>query len=265
MRKPGKARRFFGNLLIILTVAFTVYLSVIMVRRINAVVLKDSYVTIFKYELIICAVLMLLALDVRFRLLTKTRAKLLKAVGWLLRIALVAAVGFVLFIFAKIAIGGTVITPGTAENAIVLGLALQNGQPTPDLIDRVDAAAEFSRANPDATLILTGGNPDATGKTEAAVMRDLLTERGIKEDRMVLEDQAATTIDNFRNVAQITDPSRSVVLISSDYHMYRAARTAEEAGFVYVIRKPAPSSRVEYVANVMWEVIHELNRLKSGI
>ena len=55
MRKPGKLRKFFGTIFILLSVALTVYMSVIMLQRINAVVLKNSYITIFKNELYICA------------------------------------------------------------------------------------------------------------------------------------------------------------------------------------------------------------------
>ena len=51
------ARRAAGDFLIVLVIAFTIYLTVIMTRRISAVVLKDSYKEIFRYELIICGVL----------------------------------------------------------------------------------------------------------------------------------------------------------------------------------------------------------------
>ena len=265
MRKPGKVRKFFGTIFILLTVAFTVYLSVIMIQRINAVVLKNSYITIFKNELYICAAFLIRSLDIRFGVLTNTKRRFLRAIGWIFRIALVAAAGLVIFFFAKTAYGSFISTPATADNAIVLGLALQNGRPMPDLIERVNTAAEFSSENPGAMLILTGGNANYTGTTEASVMKDLLTERGVKEDRMLLEDQASTTTDNFRNVAKMIDPSKPVVLITSGYHMNRAVRTAEEAGFEYVIRRPAPSSRVEYAANIMWEVIQELNGLKMRL
>lgn len=265
MRKPGKLRKFFGTIFILLSVALTVYMSVIMLQRINAVVLKNSYITIFKNELYICAGFLIFSLDVRFGILTNFRRKFFRIIGWIIRLALVLAVGLVLAVFAKITVNGFVTTPGTADNAIVLGLALQNGRPTEDLINRVNTAADFSFENPNATLILTGGNASASGKTEAAVMKELLLQRGVNEDRMVLEDQAATTTDNFRNTAQIIDPTHSVVLITSDYHMDRAARTAKDAGFTYVIKKPAPSSKVEFVANVMWEVVQELNRLKMSL
>lgn len=38
-----KTRQIIGDVLLFLAAAFTVYLAVIMTRRINAVVLKDSY------------------------------------------------------------------------------------------------------------------------------------------------------------------------------------------------------------------------------
>ena len=262
-RKKSKFRRFIGGLFIFLSVAFTIYLTVIMVNRINLVTLKDAYINVFKYELAICAAFILLAFDIRFGFFTAMRSKVLKFFGWILRLVIVLAVGLVIFLSAKIVIGGTINTPGTSQNAIVLGLALQNGKPMPDLIDRVDTAAEFSREYPNAKLILTGGNANG-GLTEAEVMRDLLIERGVDPGRMILEDKATNTIDNFRNTAEIIDPVWPVVLITSDYHMYRSVITAENAGFTYVIRRPAPSSRLEYPVNIMWEVVHELNRLKSG-
>ena len=114
---------------------------------------------------------------------------------------------------------------------------------------------------PEARLILTGGNADESGRTEAAVMRDILAERGVTSERMILEDQAKSTKDNFRNTAQIIDPDQPVVLISSNYHMERAAQTAKSAGFSKILRLPARSSFLCYGANVMYEVVLELNEL----
>ena len=57
------------------------------------------------------------------------------------------------------------------------------------------------------------------------------------------------------------DPRKPVVLISSDYHMDRAVRTAESAGFSDVLRLPAPSSFRNCGVNILSEVILELNEL----
>ena len=155
-------------------------------------------------------------------------------------------------------------TAGQADHAIVLGLALENGKPTDDLLKRLNTAQAYLEKYPEAQLILTGGNADGSGRTEAVVMRDILTERGIVNERMILEDQAKSTKDNFRNTAQIIDPGEPVVLISSNYHMDRAVQTAENAGFSDVLRLPAPSSLLGFGANVIYEVVLELNELTLG-
>jgi len=128
----------------------------------------------------------------------------------------------------------------------------------------MNTAQAYLEKYPEAQLILTGGNADGSGRTEAVVMRDILTERGIVNERMILEDQAKSTKDNFRNTAQIIDPGEPVVLISSNYHMDRAVQTAESAGFSDVLRLPAPSSLLGFGANVIYEVVLELNELTQG-
>lgn len=256
-----KTRQIIGDVLLFLAAAFTVYLAVIMTRRINAVVLKDSYVKIFRYELIACAFFILFALDVRFNFLGKVTSRVLLAGGWVLRALVILVCAVLLFFLVKVTAGSFIRTDGQAGHAIVLGLALEDGKPTGDLVARLDTAEAYAKKNPEATLILTGGNPDESGRTEAAVMRELLLERGIPEERMILEDQAESTKDNFRNTAKLINPDDPVVLISSNYHIDRAVQTAKGAGFTQVLRLPAASSVIQYGANVMWEVVLELNEL----
>ena len=255
------ARESIGSILVILAAGFTVCLSAVMVRRIRAVALKDTYARAFRCELIACAVFLLLALDVRFGIFTIGVPGALRAAGWILRAAVILAAAVFLTFIGRITVGGLIRTAAPARNAIVLGLALENGRPANDLIARLDAAEAYARENPDAALILTGGNPDSAGRTEAAVMREILLERGIAEERMILEDQAETTRENFRNTARMVDPREPIVLISSDYHMDRAVQAAKRAGFARVLRLPAPSSFIAFGANVMWEAIMEVNEL----
>lgn len=152
-------------------------------------------------------------------------------------------------------------TAGEADYAVVLGLALENGKPAPDLLARLDTAQKYLEKYPEAQLILTGGNADGSGRTEAAVMRDILTEQGVPESRLILEDQAKTTEENFRNIANMVSRDEPVVMISSGYHMYRAVRNAEKEGFTHVMRRPAPSGFRTYGANMLSEVVLELNNL----
>ena len=232
-----------------------------MTRRIRAVVLKDDYVKVFRYELIACACFILFALDVRFGLPGRAASGVLPAGGWILRAAVIPVCAVMLFLLLRITVGSLIRSEERAGYAIVLGLALENGEPTHDLVARLDTAEKYITENPGATLILTGGNPDGSGKTEAAVMRDILLGRGIPEGKMVLEDRSESTKQNFRNTAELVSPEEPVVLITSSYHMDRASRTAAGAGFKRILRRPAPSSMLLFGANVMWEAVLELNEL----
>ena len=62
-------------------------------------------------------------------------------------------------------------TEAPTKNAVVLGMALENGKPTNDLLLRLDTAAKYLEENPESVAVLTGGNPDESGRTEAAVIR----------------------------------------------------------------------------------------------
>ena len=230
------AGRIIGDILLVLAVVLTADVLFVMPARIRAVVLKADYRKVFVYELILCAVLLVFALDVRFSLFTRWKPAVLKAAGWGLRAAVALFSAGILLIT-----GGMINTADRADYAIVLGLALENGEPTPDLVARLDTARDYLEKYPKARLILTGGNADGSGRTEAAVMRDILAERGVPEDRMILEDRAETTKENFRNIAGMVSKDEPVVMISSNYHMDRAVRNAEKEGFSRIMRLPAPS------------------------
>ena len=264
MNEISTARRIIGDVLLALTVLLTADVAIVMLQRINAVVLKADYREVFQYELILCAVLLLFALDVRFNLFTRWKPLPVRICGWALRAVIVALTLVIAFFCGKVVRGSMINTAAQADHAIVLGLALENGKPADDLLSRLDTAQGYLAQYPDAQLILTGGNADGSGRTEAAVMRDILAEKGVANERMILEDRAETTKENFRNTAQLIDPARPVVLISSNYHMDRAVQTAKDAGFSQVLRLPAPSSPLSYGANVMYEVVLELNELTLG-
>ena len=252
-----------GDILLALVILLIADVLIIMPERINAVVLKANYQKVFVRQLILCAILLLFALDVRFNLFTRWNPVILKGIGWVLRAAVVLSSAVIIFFCGKVITGSMINTAGQADYAIVLGLALENGEPAPDLLSRLDTAREHLQKYPEAKLILTGGNADESGRTEAAVMRDILTEHGVPESRLLLEDRAETTKENFRNIAEMISKDEPVVMISSNYHMDRAVRTAREEGFSRIMRLPAPSGFFAYGANMLWEVILDLNDLIS--
>ncbi len=257
----SRIRRTIGDMLLALFVVLTAEVIIVMSAKVNAVVLKADYREVFLYQIILCVILLLFALDVRFNLFTRWKPVILKVSGWIVRAVIVLLSAVILFFCGKVFIGGLINTVGQADSAIVLGLALENGEPAPDLLARLDTARTYLEKYPEAQLILTGGNADASGRTEAAVMRDLLTGQGVPESRLILEDRAETTKENFRNIAGMVSMDEPVVMISSNYHMDRAVRNAGEEGFTHVLRLPAPSGFFAYGANMLSEVVLDLNDL----
>ena len=244
-----------------ITVVFTVYLSLVMTHRIQTVVQKGAAMRVFRYELLACVIIFLCALDLRSGIFTLKGTLPLKMLGWLLRIAAVTVTAVLLYFIGRVTAGSFIRSKPAADNALVLGLALENGRPADDLLKRLDTAEKYLKENPEAVLILTGGNPDDTGRTEAMVMREVLTAHGIAEEKLRMEDRAKTTWENFRNAAKMVDTAKPVAVITSNYHMDRAVLTAQRAGFTAILRYPAPSSFAGFGANVMWEVIAELSGL----
>lgn len=260
-KKLSGLRRIAGDILLALFGLLTIEVVTVMPAKISAVVLKSDYRELFIYEIILCAVLLLFALDVRFDIFNGWEPVILKATGLVFRVVVILLSAVILFFCGKVMIGGLIDNAGQADHVIVLGLALENGNATPDLISRLETARDYLEEYPEARLILTGGNAEAQGKTEARVMRDILTEWGVSDDRLILEDRAQNTQENFGNIAMMIPPEEPVVMISSDYHMDRAVRNATESGFSNIMRHPAPSGFFTYGANVLSEVILDLNDL----
>ena len=136
----GKTRRVIGDILIVLVVAFMLYLGAIMHQKIQTVVLSDIYKKVLLNEQILCLVLLVFALDVRFTLFARSRHIADKVLGWVMRVIVIAAAALILLIGGSVVVTGSTVGAGTADHVIVLGMALEDGQPTKDLLYRVETA-----------------------------------------------------------------------------------------------------------------------------
>lgn len=122
-------RRIIGDILLVLTVLLLIDAAFVMPAKIHAVIQKADYQEVFMYEMILCMILLLFALDIRFNLFTRWKSAMLRAVGWFLRTAIVLFSAVIIFLCGKVIIGSMVNTAGQADYGIVLGLALENGEP----------------------------------------------------------------------------------------------------------------------------------------
>ncbi|MGN1098302.1 MAG: YdcF family protein [Clostridia bacterium] len=131
--------------------------------------------------------------------------------------------------------GGRDTVTYSEDVVIVLGAGVHGDAPSRHLARRLDKAAEYYGKNSSALIAVTGGKGFQESVTEAYAMKKYLIEKGVPADSIVMEEQAASTYENFRYSKEILDGIFSrpytTAVITNDFHIYRACRIAEALGF----------------------------------
>lgn len=154
----------------------------------------------------------------------------------------------------------------SCDYMVVLGAKVNGTTPSLSLSDRIDAACDYMTAHPEVTAILSGGQGDDEGISEAQCMYDQLTKRGIDPERLWLEDKATSTWENIRFSMDLIEEKtgarpETIGLLSSEYHLFRAQLFAGECG-VDTVGIPAKTSwlslRLNYFTREVAGVWHYL-------
>ena len=123
---------------------------------------------------------------------------------------------------------------GDYDALIVLGAAVHGDRVTWVLSNRLDAAYDYARAHPKTLLVVSGGQGDGESVTEASAMKGYLIQRGLDPSRILLEDRAESTAENFAFSKAILDeklgPDASVGFVTTRFHVFRAGRVAQKEG-----------------------------------
>ena len=151
----------------------------------------------------------------------------------LLGIGLTVLISFGIFIGAY---GGNDTADYEEETVIVLGCGIRGEKVSVGLAKRLDKAYEYHTKNPDAVIIVSGGQGPQEDIPEALAMKRYLTEKGVPEERIIMEDKSTSTITNFRNSYAIMQEkgmsTSSVVFVTNGYHVYRSSWYAKNEGFL---------------------------------
>ncbi|MBU5405577.1 YdcF family protein [Paraeggerthella hongkongensis] len=120
---------------------------------------------------------------------------------------------------------------------VVHGAGLSGTEPTPLLAGRLDKGVELWKAGGCRALMLaSGGKGPDEQVSEAQAMRTYLVDRcGVPADAVLMEDRSSATMENLRNSKAIMDArsgedSYRAVVVTSDYHVFRAAEYAHKIG-----------------------------------
>ena len=159
---------------------------------------------------------------------------------------------------------GATAQPG-ADYVIVLGVQWKTSGPSYVLRERLDKAVEYLKANPDTKVIVSGGQGSNEPISEAEGMRDYLVNAGIEAERIIMEDKSTSTQENLMFCGKLLDRENDrVVLISNNYHMYRAGKIAEKQGYARLERLSAGSYPGMLPNNLLREFLAVLKDFAVG-
>lgn len=115
--------------------------------------------------------------------------------------------------------------------AIVLGAGLDGDQVSTRLRKRLDVAY-IELNNLEIPIIVSGGQGSDELISEAEAMSKYLFDQGISSQRLVLEDKSTSTQENLLLSSKIIPKGKpQVVIITSDYHMFRSKMLAKRMGW----------------------------------
>ncbi len=149
---------------------------------------------------------------------------------------------------------------------IVLGAQVNGTQPSRALRRRLDEAVAYAEQNPDTLFVLSGGKGPDEGISEAECMYRYMTARGVSPERLLLEDQSASTRENLELSDRLYDlKPRSVGVLSNSFHLYRAVELAKRQGYEDVSGIPASSDIWMQPHNILREICCVLVEKVRGI
>lgn len=122
----------------------------------------------------------------------------------------------------------------TEDAVIVLGAAVHGKTPSLTLKKRLDMAVEYHKQNPNAIIVVSGGQGAQEDISEAEAMETYLIEQGVAGKKIIKEDKSTSTTENFTFSKEILDKhfnkEYTICFITNEYHVLRAVDCAKSVG-----------------------------------
>ena len=149
---------------------------------------------------------------------------------------------------------------GDFQYLLVLGTVVEGTEPSSMLRDRIDAAYTYLQAHPDVICIVSGYKSGKGEISEAECMYRELVELGIAPERIWVEDNASSTVENLEfSLALIEEKTGSrpekLGILSSEFHLLRAEMFAKEQGIQVVMLPAKTSDAGTFVAYFVREIV----------
>lgn len=184
-----------------------------------------------------------------------------KGFGRFLKWLFVAGVVVYAALFVFVAVSGlTGRAKGDEKAIIVLGAGLRGERVGDVLRRRLVAAHEAFEENPDALIVVTGGQGPGESIPEAVAMRRWLVDKGVPEASIIVEDRSVSTEENLLFARQLLEGAgvssgEPVAVVTNAFHCYRAGQYAKKLGFEEVRTLPASMNLTTLLPSYLREVL----------
>ena len=149
--------------------------------------------------------------------------------------------------------------PSAGEPVLILvcGCRTYGDRPSRMLAGRIDAAYALLQRYPGAVCIVSGGQGSNEPVSEAYMMRKVLLEYGVAEERIIAEERSSSTKENIRFTLALMEENgwtdHAVVTVSDDYHLPRIAFLAKRYGLETALYPSHATRGFRYVAHLTRE------------
>lgn len=115
-----------------------------------------------------------------------------------------------------------------ADCILVLGAGVKNNKPTPMLNDRLEEAIQLYKDGKTSKIIMSGdhGQEDYN---EVGIMKAFAIENGVPSSDIFMDHAGFSTYESLYRAKEIFQVKK-VIIVTQDYHLYRALYIANQLG-----------------------------------
>lgn len=165
-------------------------------------------------------------------------------------------------IYVRLSTKGRIINDYSELNDIdcilILGAGVKNNRPSLMLEDRLQKGLELYNNNVSSKIIVSGdhGRKDYD---EVNIMKEFLTQNNVSSSDIFMDHAGFSTYDSIYRAKEIFK-TKKIVIVSQEYHLYRALYIADKLGLEAYGAKAEPK---EYYGDSFREIREVIARIKD--
>lgn len=118
-----------------------------------------------------------------------------------------------------------------ADYIVVLGSGIIGKKVTPLFAARIERGMELLYSNPNAVLIMSGGQGPGEDIPESVAMAAYAVGKGVDAERIIMEQKSVSTEENLLFSRKLMDKEApKIVIVTTAYHVFRALILAKQQG-----------------------------------